>query len=515
MKPSRHLLLLTVILLVGAGLRFHALGQDRRFHPDEAWFSAFARHAALNGDWLLHGPLDKTPLSIYASALSMTLFASRVDERGLLNFTVYQGEFAARLPNVFASVLLIAVVYALARRLYHQRPVALWAALFTALSPSAVTFSATAFTDGLMLTFMTIGLHMASAGRWSWSAIWLVLAFATKQQALFYVPLALALGWVVRHITFEDLFRFILPYLLGLGALLLWDRLRAQIESLWVLAYLNNSPARLIRADETVPRLVRWLENGRNLLGATTPLFAVTIPLTVFGRITRAPRRRATAVDIVLLVFVLAYVLLHWLVAFNTYDRYLLPLLVPFALLSARAGMGLWHLLSRFITRPELSVAAAAVLFALFTSAFEASEFRLALGGEETNFPNYQGIDVLAEYLNSQSLGAIVYDHWLTWELGYYMGEWSDKRRVYYPTPDALVADALLQPDPAPRYFPASATQSIAPWLDALRAGGFTVSPIYETAEWVVYELIPPHQVVSAAGSFSLSSEERYGDESE
>jgi 4-amino-4-deoxy-L-arabinose transferase-like glycosyltransferase len=108
---------LTVILVVGAALRFHALGQDRRFHPDEAWFSTFARHAALNGDWLLHGPLDKTPLSIYASALSMTLFVTHTDELNLLDFNVYQGEFAARLPNVFASILQIAIVYALARRL--------------------------------------------------------------------------------------------------------------------------------------------------------------------------------------------------------------------------------------------------------------------------------------------------------------------------------------------------------------------------------------------------------------
>ncbi|HLU11718.1 MAG TPA: hypothetical protein VK003_18735, partial [Oceanobacillus sp.] len=72
MKQNQALFFLVLILLVGVALRIHALGQDRRFHPDEALYSTFARSAALNGDWLLHGSLDKPPLTIYASALSMT-----------------------------------------------------------------------------------------------------------------------------------------------------------------------------------------------------------------------------------------------------------------------------------------------------------------------------------------------------------------------------------------------------------------------------------------------------------
>jgi hypothetical protein len=73
------------------------------------------------------------------------------------------------------------------------------------------------------------------------------------------------------------------------------------------------------------------------------------------------------------------------------------------------------------------------------------------------------------------------------------MGQWSDKRRVYYPFPDSLVADALQQPNAAPRYFPAPANQPISPWLDALQEGGFDIRLIYQTPKWVVYELIPPH----------------------
>jgi hypothetical protein len=72
------------------------------------------------------------------------------------------------------------------------------------------------------------------------------------------------------------------------------------------------------------------------------------------------------------------------------------------------------------------------------------------------------------------------------------MGQWTDKRRVYYPTPDALVADALKLADPAPRYFVAPVGQPTSPWLDALRAAGFATSQFYEQQGFIVYKLIPP-----------------------
>jgi hypothetical protein len=95
----------------------------------------------------------------------------------------------------------------------------------------------------------------------------------------------------------------------------------------------------------------------------------------------------------------------------------------------------------------------------------------------------------LADFLNAKPLGAVVYDHWLGWELGYYLGEWTDKRRVYYPTPEALVSDALKLDDPAPRYFVAPTREPVAPWLDALRRAGYAVERVYQQQGFAVYEL--------------------------
>jgi 4-amino-4-deoxy-L-arabinose transferase-like glycosyltransferase len=485
---NRYLLLL--ILLMGAALRFHALGQDRRFHPDEALYSTFARNAALNGDWLLHGALDKPPLTLYTSALSMTLFAVRIDERGLLNFDMRQGELAARLPNTFANILLVAVMHALAKSLYHDKRIALLSALFIALSPFAVAFSATAFTDVLMLLFMTIALWMAAAGRWGWSGIWLTLAFLSKPQGLFYLPLVITTGWALNRLTVRDSLRFGVILMLGTGGLFLWDIVRGQTTSLWMLGYVNSNPERVIRADEVVPRLVRWLNIARTMFGAPTAIFALAIPFSVVVRIVRSQRQKSTMIDVLQVTFVLSYLLLHWLVAFNTYDRYFLPLLPPLSLLAARGSVWLWRTLSRYILSAELALAAGAIVFTLVVSAFEASEQRLPFSDRNGSFPNYEGIDQLADFLNQQSLGAIIYDHWLNWELGFYMGQWSDKRRVYYPTPASLAEDALLQTDPAPRFFPAPAQQPIAPWLEALHNAGFSTTIAYQTSKWVVYEII-------------------------
>ena len=60
-----------LILLAAALARFGVLGEEARFHGDEALFATYARNAAVYGDWMLSGPLDKPPLSLYAMAVSM------------------------------------------------------------------------------------------------------------------------------------------------------------------------------------------------------------------------------------------------------------------------------------------------------------------------------------------------------------------------------------------------------------------------------------------------------------
>jgi hypothetical protein len=523
-----------IILFIGIGFRFHALTRDARFHPDEALFATFARSAALNGAWLLPGALDKPPLSIYSTALSMLPFAQDDITPGLPDIAPQMGEFAARWPNVLASILIVAMMYPLAKALYRDRIVALFAMLLMALSPYAIAFSATSFTDGFMLLFMVAALWAMAAGKWTLSGVCLALSFASKQQAVFYLPLLLMIGWTQPNFRWIRLVRFVIPMLVGTGLLIIWDAARAQETGFWALGLVNNDPLRLLRADELIPRLNAWLTHGGLLLGypIVTALLVMLAIFVVFRRIRHEARHFAALIDVLLLTYILAYGLPHWLIAFNTFDRYLLPILPPLILLTARGmkeillqrhkdaevqrkillstaiqsalpkiGHGIPknrahepHPDSRLPKTHYRKITFASLRLCVFAlmllSAWAARNGKFDIGGDNDQ---HDGIDGLAAYLDNRTLGAIIYDHWLGWELGYYLGQWTDKRRVFYPTPNELAADAAAQADPAPRYFIAPEAQPIAPWLDALIAAGFRIEPEADVAPgYVVYRLLPP-----------------------
>ncbi|MEO8397353.1 MAG: glycosyltransferase family 39 protein, partial [Chloroflexota bacterium] len=421
------------------------------------------------------------------SALSMNFVASSV-QNGVLNFDPRLGEFAARLPNALASVLLTAVVYMLAQRLYRRPSISAWAAIFVAFSPYTAVYGATAYTDPLMLTFAAISLLLATRGKWLWCGIAMALAFASKQQALYLLPLAWALGWALKGLTLRRLAASLAPILVGAAILIGWDGLRAQSTSLWALAEANNSPLGLVAGDQVMQRLTDWLNYGRTLIGTPTIVLAIAA-LVMVGTEMRRKMERVAKIDLILLAYIVGYLLINWLIAFNIYPRYLLPILIPATLLAARTVVWLWVWVKPRLSEQEGVVLAAALVLTLAYSARSLSETRGTLSEDGRD---YTGIILLADTLNQQTLGAVVYDRWLGWELGYYMGQWTDKRRVYYPTPEALVTDALKLADPAPRYFVAPTGESITPWLDALRAAGFTVSQFYEQQSFVVYKLIPP-----------------------
>lgn len=515
-----------LILLLAAALRAAALGVDQRFHPDEALFATFARGAAVQGDWLLRGPLDKTPLSIYAAALGMTFLGVTPLPNGVLTLEIHRGEFAARLPNVFASIICVALVIALARRAYGSGRAGLVAGMLAAMSPLALAFSAVAFTDTLMLLCITAALYVAVCGRAALAGICLALGIGCKQQALLYAPLLLAVLWCEGRscravadreaaalrlwnpilLFSRQVVSFALPVAGGLLALAAWDAARGQATGLWALAAVNNDPGRLARLDELLPRFVAWLSCAQYLLPIGGLLGLVLLHLAGSG----ASRREWSASTMdggqfawILAVYAALYLLAHWLIAFNIYDRYLLPLL-PIAVLLV-AGAVRRAVIERkkhgSAIRQAARFAALALLFALsLPVALDALAGRLPIGGDRGR---HQGIAELTAHLNSKPLGAIIYDHWLGWELGYYLGAWSDKRRVYYPTPHALAADAPLNPDRAPRYLVALNDVPHMAWLDALRDAGFTVSRDYARRRFVVYRLIPPQDARCASNAGS------------
>jgi len=212
--------------------------------------------------------------------------------------------------------------------------------------------------------------------------------------------------------------------------------------------------------------------------------------LIVLGlRLIREPQRRGAITDLVWFNFIVVYSLIHWLVAFNTFDRYLLLILPPVILLARRGIERLLTVLVRAHSDASLRIAILIITLILLPTAISASEGRSMINNGHRE---YAGIDDLADYLNQQPVATVIYDHWLGWEIGYYLGQWHDKRLTYYPTPDALVQDALALCEIGPRFLPVPKTHTPGPWLEALEHAGFKITTAYENPNFTAYRLTPP-----------------------
>ena len=458
-----------LVLLFAGLLHFPALTLDQRFLPDEAFFMTFARRAAVQGEWLLPGALDKPPLSIYLSAMSMSFIGNTRDADGVLHLDVYVGEFAGKLPNGLGAVLAVALMMRLCVQVGGGNRGALLAGLLAACSPYLLMYGASAFTDMGLLCFALAALSCGLAGRWAGAGTLLGLAFCCKPQAVFVLPLLLML-LMLRRAARTAWLRMLLSMLLVCGLLLLWDAARPE-TSIFQLAAANNLTAELF-AQPTVwwSRLSTWLAAAGWLLGP--PLISGSMLAVVASNWRNEPNRRLV---LALLAIAAATIAVHTLLNLNLYARYLLLIMPPLVLMVACSVAGMRRL--------RILVAILAALGALWT----------VQQGNPLEEPRSQhaGIDALAEYLNRKPVATVVYDPWLGWQLDYYLGVWHDKRRVHQPTAQALAAAAAALDERGFRYFVAPFDKPYATWLAALPALGFVVELDFQSENYRAWRLTP------------------------
>ncbi len=473
------MLIFLFVLLTGFALRAAPLTQNR-FHPDEALYATFARLIASGHDPMLSTVVvDKPPLPFYLTAASMSLFGPT--------------EFAARLPFFFAGVISIALLYQLGRALYSRRAGTL-AALALALSPIAILFAVTLFTDTLLVVFLLWSLLMAVRQKWSWAGLAFGLAFACKQTALFFLPLILILG-LINSLTCPSartFIHFLWPAIACIALIFLWDFARHAPISFWTQGYADNNPGRLVRSNEIWPRLNGWLELLQYLSGARLADLALILGLPLLLLFSR--RSLAAIHDFILTGFTLIFLAGYWLFAFNVWDRYLLVLTPVIALLLGRAvwqmADSIWPLRVADSNRRASSLAISHRLpatrssliillsaFCLLPSALVASRSGYPIGGDHGA---YDGIDEIAETLRQVPPGSVLYDHWLSWELGFYLFN-GPAYIVWMPGPEALADDLRAFGATSPRYIVSPAWESFAETKAAIEAAGFTVEPIQTT----------------------------------
>jgi 4-amino-4-deoxy-L-arabinose transferase-like glycosyltransferase len=466
----RRLITPLVLCLVAFGLRLGPLWANR-FHSDEALYATWALEIASGRDVLLSSVApDKPPLLFYTMAAAFAALG--------------RAEVAARLAGLMAGVICVALAW-VARPDWPGRPIRSDAAAAAmALSPFAISFSPTAFLDPLMAMLALTSLVAALRRQPGWAGAFLGLATATKVQALIFLPLIAACGALAygRRRRSWAIGSFFVGLLIPLSAILAWDRLRGGAP-FWIQQTINYGGIRLVYPSEVMPRLAGWASFLPHLLGwPMSATVAIGLPLMLIHDLTRGARTRAAIFDLMLVTFAIGYFLLHWLLAFPVWDRYLLGLVPVVCLLIGRladlAASALQRTARRQRLRSELVVLTVIVAL-LALPAAQAWQSATPVGGDHGP---HDGIDRVAAFLRDLPSGAVVYDHWLGWALRYYLWD-ADVYIAYLATPQALADDLHVFGRSSPRYIVFPANESTTRVERAIASEGFGMSPVLSTRD--------------------------------
>jgi 4-amino-4-deoxy-L-arabinose transferase-like glycosyltransferase len=242
----------------------------------------------------------------------------------LAPFQAWQDEpsyLTARLVIVAFGVGGVAAAWWLGRAAYG-RAAGLVAAVVVSVETIGVAYSHTAVTDVPMTALITVSLALAVTGRLEWAGAAAGLAASAKYPAVFLLVPLLVAGWG------------------------LWRRLAISV-GLASLAFLATSPFVLVHPRQAwsdasrVQRLARdgWLgfeHDSWALFWFTGKLWSGLGPVLVIAVIGLVlALRRHTRTDLILAAFVLVY-LADLLTIRSHFDRYVLPLVPPLAVLAGR-----------------------------------------------------------------------------------------------------------------------------------------------------------------------------------
>jgi hypothetical protein len=257
------------------------------------------------------------PLVIYTQALSLTAFAIESDAEGVLQLDVYRGEFAGRMVGFYSAILAGASLIALARTYRQIRPYALWAGVLFVASPFFVAWGASAFLDIPMLMWSLLAWLMMRRKKYIAGGILWGLAFASKPQALFFLPLIL-----LAKPSHSSWGRFLVGMMPVLGLLLLWDNTRSE-TSIFALGAVNNIATDSLWGDWQTD-ISLWWRYAQWWAG---------VPLISVFALLLAMQRAISKYRWLWLGWIVTYSALHILTRLNVYDRYLLLLLPVLVLL--------------------------------------------------------------------------------------------------------------------------------------------------------------------------------------
>lgn len=396
---------------------------------DEALYGSWARSVLHDPRFLSIFP-DKPPLFLWLQAVALALFGA--------------SSAAARLVSIIASTATVALVAAGARAVWmgsrRQRAVAaVAAALLVALNPFAIAFSATGYTDSLLVLWGTAAIVLALRGNALWAGIFAGAAVMTKQQGVFYLPLVFALVVVIAGRSQAGKRMWMRASVLALAGMalvivpiLLWDASRWQVApSPWDLGVQNYTAIGFAALDNLTERLTDWaslLWFGAASNGALV-FYGVLACATVAAYCSMSARDATTtsarAALLLLLLWVGGFLAAHLLSTVAPWDRYLLPIFPVLAMLLA--GGVAWIIDRLLFARTGANLRAQALLGAAIALALvlqlppavRAAEGNLPIGADHGD---YAGLDDAARWVEQQAAegdAISVYHRALGWNLAF------------------------------------------------------------------------------------------------
>jgi len=468
--------------LAGFGLRMFLF--DRfPLREDEAIYAYWALHAWREDPMYLHVWPDKPPLYLWLLGGTLQLFGA--------------SEASARWLNLACSTLAIPVAGAAARRAWGPRA-GVMAATALALSPYAISFGPTAFTDPLLVLAGTLALCLAVYGRAGAAGLALGAAVMTKQQGLLFVPLVVGGLWAAAPPdgrTWSAVGRLLLR--MGAGAalviapILYWDSLRwAVAPSPWDLSTRTYAALALLPPMEWPSRAAEWGELVWHLAGSW-PAWALAASIWLGGVL--AGRRLEGSGGSHRLIALIAgwsagFLLLHIATTVQVWDRYLLPLAPMLAL---ALGWGWSRLAAAQIWgKPVTAVVLAVALLVWTPPALRAAAGRIPIGGDHGA---YAGLPAALEQV--RSLGGeryVLYHQALGWHYRFYLYDDVDAGRAdlrWFPSTVYLADNAAKTPYP-PTYLIEPEWASLPDLGVHLSMRGLALTPRGEFERFRVWEVV-------------------------
>ena len=418
-------LALPTLCLGGFALRLHLLAAYP-FREDEAMYSVWALHLWRVDPWALTLWPDKPPLFLWLLGGTFQLFGP--------------SEAGARLLNIAADTLTIGVVVAAGRVLWNRRA-SLFAGLAYTLSPFALSFAPTAYTDPTLVLWGVLALYASLTRRAFWAGLFLAAAIATKQQGMLYAPLIVGMLFLTtkrqRHKEEEEGKRqkgkakglarqsaqsqfairnsqfviFLLGFALFSLPVLLWDASRwAVAPSPWDLSVRNYAPLALLPPENWLPRLAQWGAVAWNLAGSWWVVGYWILGIGYWVLVSRPQLAIRHSPFAILFLWSIGFFALHITTSIQIWDRYLLPLAPMLALLVGWIATRQWE----STDRPNW-LAGLVLPFLLLPPALTAANGGLPVGADHGD---YAGLNESIAWLHVNApADAIVYHRDVSWQL--------------------------------------------------------------------------------------------------